>query len=111
MTTLRLAAAFSLVAASLPISARTPVLTTTGASPTSAGASITTLSTGTRANGLTTIQGNALTSTNGPLAGVVVRLRDARYGKIVDRQRTDASGLFTFRGVEPGSYIVEVMAE
>ncbi|MGH7486887.1 MAG: carboxypeptidase-like regulatory domain-containing protein [Vicinamibacterales bacterium] len=59
---------------------------------------------------LTIIQGNALDSTNGPMSNVVVRLRDARFGRIVDTQLTDKSGLFTFRGIDPGSYIVEIVA-
>ena len=59
---------------------------------------------------LTTIQGNALNSTNGPLNDVAVRLRDARFGTIVDTQITDKSGLFAFKSIDPGSYIVEVMA-
>ena len=63
-----------------------------------------------RTKDLTTIQGNALTSTNGPLNEVGVRLRDARFGRIVDTQLTDKSGLFVFKALEPGSYIVEVMA-
>jgi len=62
------------------------------------------------ANAFTTIQGNALTSTNGPLNEVTVRLRDARFGHIVSSQFTDKSGQFAFKGVEPGSYIVEVIA-
>ena len=61
-------------------------------------------------NALTTIQGNALNSTNGQLRGVVVRLRDARFGRIVDTQLTDKSGLFEFRAIDPGSYIVEIMS-
>jgi hypothetical protein len=71
--------------------------------------------TGTRvisaANGnvFTTIQGNALDSTNGVLPDTVVRLRDARVGRIVGTQSTDKSGLFAFRGVDPGSYVVEIM--
>ncbi len=59
---------------------------------------------------LTIIQGNALDSANGPMSNVVVRLRDARFGRIVDTQLTDKSGLFTFRGIDPGSYIVEIVA-
>ena len=59
---------------------------------------------------LTTIQGNALTSTNGQMNGVVVRLRDARFGRIVDTQVTDKSGLFAFKAIDPGSYIVEIMS-
>jgi hypothetical protein len=58
----------------------------------------------------TTIQGNALTSTNGPLNDIIVRLRDARFGTIVGAQTTDKSGLFEFKSIDPGSYIVEVMA-
>jgi hypothetical protein len=59
--------------------------------------------------GFTMIQGNALDSANGQMANAVVRLRDARFGRIVDTELTDGSGLFEFRGVDPGSYIVEVM--
>lgn len=59
---------------------------------------------------LTTIQGNALNSSNGQMNGAVVRLRDARFGRIVDTQLTDKSGLFTFRAIDPGSYIVEIMS-
>ncbi len=65
---------------------------------------------GTRPDVLTTIQGNALSSTNGQLTNAVVRLRDARFGRIVDTQLTDKSGLFAFKAVDPGTYIVEVMA-
>jgi hypothetical protein len=59
---------------------------------------------------LTTIQGNALSSTNGQMTNAVVRLRDARFGRIVDTQLTDRSGMFAFKAVDPGSYIVEVMS-
>jgi hypothetical protein len=64
---------------------------------------------GPRAN-LSTIQGNALTSSNGALASGDVRLRDARFGGIVDQQVTDRSGFFAFAGVDPGSYVVEIVA-
>jgi hypothetical protein len=63
-----------------------------------------------RNDALTTIQGNALSSTNGALSDVVVRLRDARFGRIVDTEMTDKSGLFSFKSIDPGTYIVEVMA-
>jgi len=62
-----------------------------------------------RADSLTTIQGNALNSTNVALNDAVVRLRDARFGRIVDTQLTDKSGLFSFKAVDPGTYIVEVL--
>ena len=64
---------------------------------------------GTRPNVLTIIQGNALSSTNGGLANAMIRLRDARIGRIVDNQISDRSGLFAFKAVDPGSYIVEIM--
>ncbi len=65
---------------------------------------------GTRPNVLTMIQGNTLNSTNGSLPNAMVRLRDARIGRIVDSQVSDKSGLFAFRAVDPGSYIVEIIS-
>ena len=62
-----------------------------------------------RTIGVTTIHGNALDATNGNLPNVVVRLRDARFGRIVDTELTDKSGLFEFRTLDPGSYIVELI--
>jgi hypothetical protein len=66
---------------------------------------------GTSENAFTTIQGNALNSTNGAIVNGVVRLRDARLGRIVDTALTDRAGLFTFRTVDPGSYVVELMGD
>jgi hypothetical protein len=63
-----------------------------------------------REHALTMIQGNALNATNGQLNGALVRLRDARFGRIVATQLTDKSGLFTFKTLDPGSYIVEIMS-
>ena len=65
---------------------------------------------GTKSNIFTTIQGNALNSTNGALSNSAIRLRDARFGRVVDGTITDSSGLFSFKTVDPGSYIVEVMS-
>jgi hypothetical protein len=59
---------------------------------------------------LTRIQGNALDSTNGQMRNAVVRLRDARFGRIVDTQLTDKSGLFEFKAIDPGAYVVEIVA-
>src|ERR1700704_5271239 len=63
-----------------------------------------------RERALTTIQGNALSSSNGQMNSVVVRLRDARVGRIVDTQVTDKSGMFAFKAIDPGSYIVEIIS-
>lgn len=64
---------------------------------------------GTRETAFSTIQGYALNSINGILPDSLVRLRDARLGRIVNTQLTDKSGQFQFRAVDPGSYIVELM--
>lgn len=64
---------------------------------------------GTPESAFSTIQGNALDSVNGTLADSLVRLRDARLGRIVNTQLTDKAGLFEFRAVDPGSYVVELV--
>jgi hypothetical protein len=66
---------------------------------------------GTHPDAFTTIQGNALNSTNGFLADAPVRLRDVRFGRIVDSTMTDKAGVFTFRHVDPGSYVVELVGK
>jgi len=57
----------------------------------------------------TTIQGNALDASNRPLREAVVRLRDARSGHVAGRTTPDRTGLFTFSGVDPGSYVAELL--
>ena len=64
---------------------------------------------GTKTNVFSSIQGSALNSTNGSMPNTLMRLRDARFGRIVDTMMTDKSGLFTFQGIDPGSYVVEMM--
>jgi hypothetical protein len=64
---------------------------------------------GTKASAFTTIQGSALSSSSTALPNRDVRLRDARVGRIVRSLRTDEYGLFVFRTVDPGSYIVELL--
>lgn len=66
---------------------------------------------GTRPGVFSTIQGNALDSADGALANANVRLRDARIGQIVETQMADMSGIFAFRAVDPGSYIVEIIGQ
>lgn len=65
---------------------------------------------GTGEAAFTTIQGNALDSTNGALPFSPVRLRDARFGGIVASQVTDKAGVFQFSSLDPGTYIVELVA-
>src|SRR5262249_52046743 len=52
-----------------------------------------------------------LESTNRQLAKVMVRLRDVRNGRIIGSQVTDHVGLFTFKNLDRGSYIVELMGD
>jgi hypothetical protein len=66
---------------------------------------------GTEDSAFTVIQGNALSATNAQLANSTVRLRDARLGHIIGSQVTDRTGLFTFRAVDPGNYVVELVGD
>jgi hypothetical protein len=66
---------------------------------------------GARSDVLTIIQGNALDSANGPLPRTLMRLRDARFGRVIETQLTDKSGMFAFIVVDPGSYIVELLGQ
>jgi hypothetical protein len=65
---------------------------------------------GTRPDVISSIRGTALDSTSGKLPKTLVRLRDARTGRIMESQVTDGNGGFAFKALDPGSYIVEVMA-
>jgi hypothetical protein len=65
---------------------------------------------GTRQSAFSTIKGNAIDSTDKALPHSLVRLRDASLGRIVDRQITDTTGLFAFRTVDPGPYVVELLS-
>jgi hypothetical protein len=55
------------------------------------------------------VQGNALNWNNDPLPESLVRLRDARFGRILGTQLTDRAGLFSFQRVDPGAYVVELI--
>ena len=66
---------------------------------------------GTRSNALTVIQGNALNSANAPLPDTLVRLRDAHFGRVIETRLTDKSGMFEFKVVDPGTYIVELLGQ
>jgi hypothetical protein len=57
-----------------------------------------------------TIQGTAVNWTNAAMPNTAIRLRDARLGRVVETVTTDKVGAFTFRALDPGSYVVEMMA-
>jgi hypothetical protein len=96
--TIVVAAAAALLSVSAPVFAQAPVATVTPK-----------LLPGTRPNTLASIKGNAVSQSNSSLSDTVVRLRDARYGRIVSKVTTNKQGLFSFEGVDPGNYVVEVM--
>ena len=56
------------------------------------------------------IQGTAVNWTNSAMANSPIRLRDARLGRVLDSVTTDRFGSFEFDGLEPGSYVVEMMS-
>jgi hypothetical protein len=62
-----------------------------------------------RASALATIQVHALNSINKGLPKSLVRLRDARRGRIVEAALTDKVGAYSFKGVESGNYVVELV--
>jgi hypothetical protein len=55
------------------------------------------------------IQGTAVNWTNAALASAPVRLRDARRGRALQNAVTDRFGAFEFRGLDAGSYVVELL--
>jgi hypothetical protein len=55
------------------------------------------------------IQGRAVNASNAPLVNTSVRVRDARSGRVANRSLTDKLGAFTFKGLDPGSYVVEIV--
>jgi len=64
---------------------------------------------GARSDVLTIIQGSALNAANDPMPGTLMRLRDARVGRVIETRLTDESGMFVFKVADPGSYIVELL--
>jgi hypothetical protein len=80
-----------------------------GPQPSSASLSPGTVPPGTPASAFGTIHVTALSATNSPLVHWTVGLRDARYGRRLAMNLTDEAGLFIFRDVDPGSYIIELI--
>jgi hypothetical protein len=99
-----------LVSAALQVSAQQPVRTPPTMVAGGRARAVRMVLPGTKPGILSIIQGNALTSTNASLPDSVVRLRDARFGRIVDTQLTDKSGLFAFKVLDPGSYVIEIVS-
>ena len=64
---------------------------------------------GARTQAYGVITGYVLDAEGLGMADRSVRLRDARYGRIVGTKVTDRAGLFEFRAVDPGIYVVELI--
>ena len=58
---------------------------------------------------LSTLRGTAADSQGHPLPRAAVLLRDARFGHTLNTQVTDGNGAFSFAGIDPGSYVVELI--
>ena len=66
---------------------------------------------GTPSAAFATILCQALTANHQPLANVVLRVRDARLGRIGTTLKTDADGRVSFDLIDPGSYIIELVGD
>jgi len=65
---------------------------------------------GTKTGVLSSVSVYATNATSQPMGNTLVRLRDVRFGRIVDTTITDKLGQFEFKGVDTGSYIAELMS-
>jgi hypothetical protein len=65
---------------------------------------------GTKPEVLSRIAGKAVNATNAPMGSTLIRLRDVRFGRVVATTITDKAGQFEFKGVDTGSYLVEMMS-
>jgi hypothetical protein len=55
------------------------------------------------------IEGIAKDANQKPLAGVTVQCRNTATGQIVGTQQTSSTGAFSFTGLLPGTYVVEIV--
>jgi hypothetical protein len=62
---------------------------------------------GTRVESFSRIRGIAVDAMDAALPASLVRLRDARMGRVLDTQVTDKAGAFVFF-IDPGFYLVEL---
>jgi hypothetical protein len=89
--------------------AQTPASVRAAAASTPSTRATTKIVPGARGDASISIAGSALDASDRPLAEAKVRLRDARFGRVVETIVTDKSGQFSFHSVEPGSYLVELL--
>lgn len=92
------------------LSAAPPLRPVTGPRP--AGTTVATSSARVRANASSTvIMGSAWTSSNAPIPGAQLQLRNVVNGKVVARAVADEAGKFEFTDLESGNYVVELVNE
>lgn len=60
-------------------------------------------------SGETLVVGTVVDIDKAPVAKAHVRLRDITSGKVIAETDADSVGNFEFKGVEPGSYVVEMV--
>jgi hypothetical protein len=93
----------------LPLSAAVVMATTFSAAAQQAAAPIAVRAVPVRSTALSTILGNALNWSNGALPGTPVRVRELQTGSIVGSALTDKVGVYAFKGLDPGNYVVEIV--
>jgi hypothetical protein len=55
------------------------------------------------------VAGTVYSSGLQPLSSIAVQIRNFKTGTLVSATRSDASGQYSFPGVQPGTYLVEVV--
>jgi carboxypeptidase family protein len=59
---------------------------------------------------LATLSGTATSSTKEPLGHVLVRLRSIHTGNVMAATSSDAAGRFSFAGLNPDTYVIELVS-
>jgi hypothetical protein len=55
------------------------------------------------------VNGTALDANKNPLGNHTIQLRNAQTGQLVGSTTSGASGTFTFTGIPPGNFIIEIV--
>lgn len=56
------------------------------------------------------VNGTAVDPSKNPLANHTVRIRNLSNGQIVSSTQSAANGSFSFAGINPGNYVIEIVA-
>ena len=55
------------------------------------------------------VNGTALDASKNPLGNHTIQLRNAQTGQLAGSSTSNASGGFTFSGIQPGNFIIEIV--